>query len=85
MATTETVQEPATTARRLIGQYGWQLLGATALAQLAAAEAGAPTAACYSAMGRALYAACGTGSGPGATAAGSGSGRRWLTAMWDAT
>jgi len=69
MATTETAQEPAATARRLIGQYGWQLLGATALAQLAAAEAGAPTAACYSAMGRNLYAACRDGSAPGATAA----------------
>jgi len=69
METAETAQEIAATARRLIGQYSWQMLGATTLAQLAAAEAGAPTAACYSAMGRALYTACGAGSGPGATAA----------------
>lgn len=52
-----------------MGQYSWQLLGATELAQFAGAEVGAPTAACYSAASRAVYAACGAGSAPEATAA----------------
>ena len=69
MAAPETTTEVSATARRLIGHYGWQWLGATALAQLAGAEAGAPTQACYSAMSRAIYAACVAGSALGAPAA----------------
>jgi len=69
MAAPETTTEVSATARRLIGHYGWQLLGMRELAELAGAEAGAPPAACYSAMGRALYAACVAVAAPGATAA----------------
>jgi len=69
MAAPETTTEVSATARRLIGQYGWQLLGANELATLAGAEAGAPPTACYSAAGRALYAACVAGSELGATEA----------------
>ncbi|MDQ2807988.1 MAG: hypothetical protein M3Z04_13925 [Chloroflexota bacterium] len=64
METEDTPDTLPATARRLIGQYSWQLLGARELVTLAATEAGAPRSACYSAYSRALYAACGAATDP---------------------
>ncbi|MDQ2809614.1 MAG: hypothetical protein M3Z04_22295 [Chloroflexota bacterium] len=74
---TEDATLPAT-ARRLIGQYGWQLLGAGELGTLAATEAGAPRSACYSAYSRALYSACGSVADPRRQAAAWGDLGRYL-------